>query len=105
MKCDESPDVVEEHLNESTGLLTEFMNANEDVLLFLPEDEKDGDQMFWFNPKKNDICSFITEVENWITAMRKQNEDAVGPDDSVSITGAQPKKKSSSHVSQSAVSS
>lgn len=105
MKDDENPDTVAKHLKECTEPLTEFASANEDVLLLLPDNEKDRDQTFLFKPKRDNICSFVKEVENWFISIRKQNQDAVSPDDSISVTGAKSKKKSGSHISQSSVSS
>lgn len=59
MKDNESPDVVNELLNECSKLLQEFIHANENVLLLLPEDEHKADQMFWFDPKKEQISRFM----------------------------------------------
>lgn len=52
MKNDKSPDFVNEHLHEYTKLLKECIHADDNVLLLMPDDEKNADQTLWYNPEK-----------------------------------------------------
>lgn len=52
MKNDKSADFVYEHLNEYAKLLKEFIHANDNVELLMPDDEKNADQTLWYNPEK-----------------------------------------------------
>lgn len=104
MKDNESPDIIEEHLEECFKLLKEFTLANYDVLTLLPDDEKDADQTFWFKPKKEQFNNFMSEVESWIATTRQQNED-VSPDDSASVIATPAENKSGLCVARSTTSS
>lgn len=104
MKDNERPDIVDEHLKECFKLLKEFNNANYDVLMLLPDDEKDADQTFWFKPKQEQFNNFMSEAERWIATTRQQNED-VSPDDSVSVTVTPDENKSGLYVTRSTASS
>lgn len=105
MKDNESPDIVDEHLNSFSKLLKDFIHANDDVLSLLPDEEKDADRTFWFNPKKEQFNKCMTEVDSWIATTRQQHQEDVSPDDSVSVIGAHAKKTSGSHVARSTASS
>lgn len=86
MKDDESLDIVDEHLKESSKLLNEFIHANDYVLNLLPDDGNNADQMFWFKPKREQFNNFMNEAEKWSASMRQQHNKDVSPDDSVSVT-------------------
>ncbi|KAL4008191.1 hypothetical protein ACER0C_002043 [Sarotherodon galilaeus] len=105
MKENESLDIVDEHLSNFSKLHEEFLRANDDVLSLLPEDERNVDQMLWFNPKKEQFSAFMTEVEKWIMVTRHQHQNDVSPDDSVSVTARPSAKKSGTSVGRSSVSS
>lgn len=62
------------------------------------DEEKDADQTFWFKPKKEQVSSFMVEIEKWITATRQQHHEDVSPDDGVSITATPAENKSGLHV-------
>ncbi|XP_039467663.1 uncharacterized protein LOC120440088 isoform X1 [Oreochromis aureus] len=105
MKENESLDIVDEHLSNFSKLHEEFLQANDDVLSLLPEDERNVVQMLWLNPKKEQFSGFMTEVEKWIILTRHQYQDGVSPDDSVSVTARPTAKKSGTSVRRSSVSS
>lgn len=100
MKVNGSLYMTDEHLNNFSKLHEEFLQANDDddVLLLLPEDERNVNQMLWFNPKKQQFSGFITEFEKWIIITRHQHQDGVSPDNSVSVTDRPAAKKSGTSV-------
>ncbi|XP_024123270.2 uncharacterized protein LOC112143483 [Oryzias melastigma] len=104
MESDENLKLVDEHLNECSKLLNEFIHANEQVLKFLPDDEKDSDQELWFQPKKNRICELMDKAEKWKNLTQQNYQEDVSPDDSVSVTDSKVKGKSASCVSGSVIS-
>lgn len=101
MKDCKSPDMIDEHLNECSKLLSEFGHANTGVLRLLSDDEKSADQTFWFKPKNDQFNKFINEAEERIYASQQQHQEEVSPDDSVSAVATPAEDESVFHVAQS----
>lgn len=95
MHNNESPDVVNEHLNECSKLLQKFIQANANALLLLPEDEHEADQKFWFDPKKEELSRFMTVVNEWVADRRQKQHTDMNTDNSVLVTDIPSSKKSS----------
>lgn len=85
MRNNEGPDIIEEHLNECSKLLSNVLQANDNVLLLLPDEEKDVNVTYWSQPKCEHFNSLMTEIENWTIMKWHHCSDDEDPDDSTSI--------------------
>ena len=65
--------------------VSDFLQASEDVHVMLADEEKDADQIYWYQPKFEHFNSFMTELENRTVIKRRHYIDDVDADYSISI--------------------
>lgn len=100
MSNKDDPDIVDEHLNEFAKLISDFDQSNENVLQLLKEEEKDADQSYWYQPKKEHFSNFMMDVEKWTVNARQQLQDDLKLGDSASSASGSTVKRPGSSASR-----
>ena len=84
---------VQDHLSDYSKLLSEFIQANNAICLLLQDDdEREADQLYWFQPNLVKCQHFLAKTEKWIVDVRWQAVTAtedVSPNDSASMVDTQ----------------
>lgn len=91
-------------------ILCEFKDANDEVIQNLPEEEREDDQSNWYDPKCEVFEKFMAETEQWITETCKGHPEedlnnAIRPQDSVSVTFTEGARSKHSSTARSTTSS
>ncbi len=94
--------IEQKEMNSYHKLYEDFVELNQTVKLYLKEEEKEADQVFWFEPKVSNCQDFIARVARWVeemkcfTALLKTSEKDITPLDSVSNVSAKQRSGRSS---------
>lgn len=103
-------EIVEAELSHDfKRIFCEFKRANEEVVQYLREEEKEDDQSNWYKPKCDAFEGFIVETGEWVSETRQilseeEDNDDIMPEDSVAAVLSLGAKSTHGFVAQSTTS-